>query len=553
MAAQAQAQRQEELTSVQSAELVKALLRVSIYHVSYLRGIFPEDHYKPVDMRNLDNMEIRMLLPKDPESERLVQWVEGGVAHALERRYLRKVFFGFSRDAGGKDLLEEYVFSFSYDEEGNVYMAAGGSRGGKEFSTKDPMPKTRGPTLSAVKYQVCRLMRMLVELTQTLEQVPEERYLFIKLTYTDDTPEDYEPPMFAPAADGGVGCFSRMPFVMEVGKVDTRHIKVGLAVKTVLDNVDEGGDWGEDGVHLPVADDNSALFALDPISEAGDMSEGGASGGATVGGAASGRSRPARVDTAEVRVRRDASMGGGGGYSCAPGKCGKTAAEEGEVRQAHPDSASLQSAPPRAAAAPADLAAVTAWVAGRPAAEVHVLDALARFTAIDSASLDACFEELQAQGVLVPTEEPDCYRVNKEAAAGASQQQQQQRKQKPAADALAAAEAAMAGLRVAPLDSQQGGVHDRTMSVVGKRKPAAEAGDSPSNVGGGLVFPETQPSQAGGVQFRKASLVTNLIRQGKRQRKAGSPRQAAVAGQPAPMLRSPLAAAAAHRRSSRRR
>ena len=30
-----------------------------------------------------------------------------GVAHALERRYLRKVFFGFSRDAAGKDLLEE--------------------------------------------------------------------------------------------------------------------------------------------------------------------------------------------------------------------------------------------------------------------------------------------------------------------------------------------------------------------------------------------------------------------------------------------------------------
>lgn len=149
------------------------------------------------------DMEVHMLLPKDPESERLVQWVEGGecgskqqlpaptshavtctrhalqalrkpaqltgnagtaaamfrftthltkccqpccaahhppptspahhllrlerqpslspmpaplhpsrllftgVAHALERRYLRKVFFGFSRDAAGKDLLEE--------------------------------------------------------------------------------------------------------------------------------------------------------------------------------------------------------------------------------------------------------------------------------------------------------------------------------------------------------------------------------------------------------------------------------------------------------------
>ncbi len=36
----------------------------------------------------------------------------------------------------------------------------------------------------------------------------------LQLTYTDDTPDEYEPPMFGPAADGGVGCFSRMPFVM---------------------------------------------------------------------------------------------------------------------------------------------------------------------------------------------------------------------------------------------------------------------------------------------------------------------------------------------------
>jgi hypothetical protein len=122
----------------------------------------------------------------------------------------------------------------------------------------------QGPTLSQVKYQIVRLMRMLVEVTNTLEQVrnacfnrqkqstlaasrsrmnfclflsfqcipanlvymfccstilacaqvPDERYLFMKMTYTDDTPEEYEPPMFGPAPDGGVGCFSRMPFIM---------------------------------------------------------------------------------------------------------------------------------------------------------------------------------------------------------------------------------------------------------------------------------------------------------------------------------------------------
>ena len=87
--------------------------------VSYLRGIFPEDHYKTVDMRNLDSeapqpacrraplaaavsvdcrmscllfphlphlpplpadMSISMLMQRDDESKRLVQWVEGGAA-----------------------------------------------------------------------------------------------------------------------------------------------------------------------------------------------------------------------------------------------------------------------------------------------------------------------------------------------------------------------------------------------------------------------------------------------------------------------------------------
>jgi hypothetical protein len=58
-------------------------------------------------------------------------------------------------------------------------------------------------------------------------QVPDERFLFMKLTYTDDTPDEYEPPMFGPAPDGGVGCFSRMPFVMDIGAVDTKHLRVG--------------------------------------------------------------------------------------------------------------------------------------------------------------------------------------------------------------------------------------------------------------------------------------------------------------------------------------
>ena len=36
----------------------------------------------------------------------------------------------------------------------------------------------------------------------------------MKMTYHDHTPAEYEPPLFEPAPDGGVGRFSRKPFSM---------------------------------------------------------------------------------------------------------------------------------------------------------------------------------------------------------------------------------------------------------------------------------------------------------------------------------------------------
>ena len=41
-----------------------------------------------------------------------------------------------------------------------------------------------------------------------------QRYLFMKLTYHEDTPEDYEPPHFKPITEEGLGRFARKPFSM---------------------------------------------------------------------------------------------------------------------------------------------------------------------------------------------------------------------------------------------------------------------------------------------------------------------------------------------------
>ncbi|PRW60008.1 homologous pairing [Chlorella sorokiniana] len=502
--AQAQEQRQEAMTSQESMQLVSALLRVACYHLTYLRGLFPDENFKAVEMRNLDNMNIKMLMGKDEEAQRLVHWLDGGVNDALERRYLKKLFFGISKDPEGKDLLEEYVFSFSYDEDGGVHMATGGSSKQRSFGAK-------GPTLEAVKYQVVRLMRMLVEITNTLE----------KITYTEDTPDEYEPPMFGPAADGGVGCFSRMPFVMEVGKVDAKHIKVGLAVKTILDNVEDGWEEGD----VPVADDNSALMLADET----------AAGEATTR-APSAPSRPAASDAGGFSC-----MGGG---SRAGGHSGEVShRQQAKLEDMGEESSGQAPAPgaPLTKAQQRELGSVRSWLLTRPQDEVHVIDCLARFAAISTEAIEAYVQVLQAEGLLVPTTQDDCWQVmksHKQASASAP------RNQGAAEEAVMTA--AMQRLAVAPADSLHGGMHnvpgsECTVSrAAPKRKGAEPASDPEDEVEAAAQLGFLDATQASGLQRGrgKASYVRDPIDQTAKRRRVAAKPAAAAPAPAAPVRRS---------------
>eukprot|EP00884_Botryococcus_braunii_P014888 jgi/Botrbrau1/233/Bobra.0022s0210.1 len=229
------AQQEAEITPTVSLELIRCLLRVSIFHVTYLRGIFPEDHYKAVVMENLEGMQIKMLKAASENSKRLIQWLEIGVHDALKNRYLKNLFFGVASDPKGSSLIEEYVFSFSYDA-GELQMTVGN---GKKLSTKFPCRANHKANISTVKYQTCRLMRMLVQICATLDKMPDERWLFMRLTYYPNTPEDYEPPTFVPDNQSQPAFFPRKPFSMQAGEVTTRHHAVCLKVKSILDSLDD--------------------------------------------------------------------------------------------------------------------------------------------------------------------------------------------------------------------------------------------------------------------------------------------------------------------------
>ncbi|KAK2080626.1 hypothetical protein QBZ16_000480 [Prototheca wickerhamii] len=85
------------------------------------------------------------------EASRLAAWVENGIADALEKNYLHKCLFGFAADADAQHLLEQYVFTFSYDPDGCVHMHLTGKD--KKFTSR---PGKAG--VESVKKQCVRLI-----------------------------------------------------------------------------------------------------------------------------------------------------------------------------------------------------------------------------------------------------------------------------------------------------------------------------------------------------------------------------------------------------------
>ena len=75
-----------------------------------------------------------------------------------------------------------------------------------------PCSSCKSRVLHSARYNIWRLCFM--QVCTTLEPLPSERYVYMKLTYTEDTPLDYEPPYFRKLADAEDNHFASRPFIM---------------------------------------------------------------------------------------------------------------------------------------------------------------------------------------------------------------------------------------------------------------------------------------------------------------------------------------------------
>lgn len=228
------------LTTEQSQRLIQTMLTMSFGCLAFLRGLFPDDSF--VDQRFVpekveknykksagsqgNSIKIKTLVRgRSSEVDLLLNWLEKGVFQSIKMKYLKALSLGiFLNEDEPTDLLENYTFTFEYDEGGEFKMKVGTSNSDEPESV----------SLLDSRKMAQQLMRRFIIITQSLEPLPQRKFLTLRLMFNDNTPSSYQPHLFKDATYDKPAVV-RVPQSTDadsfnVGSLDTKHHKLSLKV-----------------------------------------------------------------------------------------------------------------------------------------------------------------------------------------------------------------------------------------------------------------------------------------------------------------------------------
>ena len=141
-----------------------------------MRSLFPDECFQNVDYGNTKIHQLKSaeyndegeIVVKNKDAFLLTQWLERGVFAALGEQYLNSMIFSifFTEPGSGKEiLLENYEFKITYNDETSAKI------NGAPIISKDD-----------VKLQATKFVRSLVEFSNTLDDLPPERWITMSLT-----------------------------------------------------------------------------------------------------------------------------------------------------------------------------------------------------------------------------------------------------------------------------------------------------------------------------------------------------------------------------------
>lgn len=193
------------ITTEQSQKLIQTMLTMSFGCLAFLRGLFPDDNF--VDQRfvpekiektynkNLTNqansIKIKTLVRgKSQDVDLLLDWLEKGVFQSIRLKYLKSLSFGIYLDENDPtDLCENYIFNFNYDNNNNVNL---------KINEKND-DNVGSISLLDSRKMAQQLMRRFIIITQSLEPLPQKKYLTMRLMFNENVKQDYQPSLFKDA------------------------------------------------------------------------------------------------------------------------------------------------------------------------------------------------------------------------------------------------------------------------------------------------------------------------------------------------------------------
>ncbi|KAF2739617.1 DNA-binding protein [Polyplosphaeria fusca] len=278
---------EQSVTVQQSTEVMQTLLHSALSAVTYARGIFPIECFDFQVYKNISDEYTYRDFAKDSgkakqgtgksvyvlkqgrssRADKFINWLQTGVFDALQRSYLRGLQISMFEDRNHPtQIVELYSFTFNYA------VSADGSRTVAAMDISRPGGESL--TIRHTNAGVQALVREIALLSGTLPLLPDHCFLEMRLLYTDDCPEDYQPPGFVHSqTDGSLHFPSASGWKTTssmVGAISTGYHSVAVNMSYMLPAVDDDTIMGgiEDGRYqipdgLEYNDSRTALHGLD--------------------------------------------------------------------------------------------------------------------------------------------------------------------------------------------------------------------------------------------------------------------------------------------------
>lgn len=247
------------ISSEQSQKLIQTMLTMSFGCLAFLRGLFPDEyfldqrfipekHSKDFDKnKQANSIKIKTLIRgKSQEIDLLLDWLEKGVFQSIKLKYLRALSLGiFVEEDNPTDLCENYIFTFDYSGN-NVSMSIN-----SQDSTQNgvAIPPNEIIALKDSRKMVQQLMRRFIIITQSLEPLPDEKYLNMRLLFNENVEQDYQPTLFKDATFQPRATI-KIPKSLDldslnVGQINTGYHGCNLSILSSCQNVNKNYDMSD--------------------------------------------------------------------------------------------------------------------------------------------------------------------------------------------------------------------------------------------------------------------------------------------------------------------